>query len=325
MEVNILITSISKKVWLIKAFQEALISEAVEGKVVVCDIDPLSAGRFCGDAFYVVPKSSENSFIDSVIDICKKESIKLIIPTRDEELLVFSENKARIEGNGLKVMVSPSDTIRICSDKYLFYQFLESHNFLSPQTWLPEQIGNGSMEYPLLVKSRNGSGSQDVFKANNKKELEFFVNYVENSIIQEYLKGMEYTVDLFADDNGKALSVVPRERIEVFGGESYKSRTINDAQIIDESKRLAEAINVVGHVTIQCKKQDDDIKFIEINPRFGGGAMLSIRSGGNTPRILVKMLKGIDVKGQVIPYQENLVMLRYTQDTYLLNEKVLDE
>jgi len=325
MEVNILITSVSRKVWLVKAFKDTLRHEGIDGKVVSVDINPLSAGLYASDKHYLIPPSSDQNFMPVILEICKKENIKLLIPTRDGELLLFAKNKKKFEKQGTHVMVSNSEVIEICNDKYRFYQFITRNNIPTPETYLPFQINFPSAHYPLLVKSRYGSGSKGLFKVENAEELQFFVNYVPNPVIQEFANGNEYTVDLFSDFNGNVLTVVPRERIETFCGESYKGKTVKDTQIMEYTKNLAEKLGTIGHITIQCIKNDNGIKFIEVNPRFGGGAILGIKSGANTPLLLLKLILGKRVKPQIGEFKENLIMLRYTKDLFILNKGVIND
>ena len=54
MVVNVLITSVSRKVWLVKAFNDALSQEGIDGKVISADINPLSAGLYVSDKHHLV-------------------------------------------------------------------------------------------------------------------------------------------------------------------------------------------------------------------------------------------------------------------------------
>lgn len=317
MTVNVLITSVSRKVWLVNAFKKALKQARVKGKVISVDMNPLSAGLYVSDKHYIVPSSSDPNFIAIVERICKRENIHLLVPTRNEELLLFARNKKRFEARGTKVLVSNPKIIATCIDKYKFYKFLTKHDIPTPQTSLPDQVDSSSLKYPLFVKSRYGSGGKYAFKVKNKEELEFFVNYVPDPIVQEFVNGKEYTIDLLSDFESNVLTVVPRERIEVVSGESYKGKTVKNFKLIKLAKNLAEKLGTIGHITIQCKVDKGTTKFIEVNPRFGGGAALGIAAGANTPLLLIKLILGRKVKPAIGKFRENLTMLRYTEDIFL--------
>ncbi len=323
MTVNVLITSVSKKVWLVQAFKNALKQAKLVGNIVSVDSDPLSAGLYVSDKHYLVPPSGDKAFITKIIDICRKENIKLIIPTRDEELLEFSERKEEFKEHGIEIMVSDKKIIDICRDKYKFFQFLKVNNIPTPNTILPKQVNDSNMVYPVIIKSRRGSGSKDLFKAKNEKELKFFINYIDDPIIQNYIDGKEYTVDLFSNFQKKTLSVVVRERIEAFHGESYKGKTVKDMDIIRGAKNVAEKLGTIGHITLQFIKNDSVIKLIEINPRFGGGAALGIKAGSNTPLFLLQLISGEKIEPQIGNFKEDLLMLRYTDDLFIIRNRVI--
>ncbi|MCM8831834.1 MAG: ATP-grasp domain-containing protein [Candidatus Omnitrophica bacterium] len=321
MKVNILITSVSRKVWLVNVFKDALKECGAKGKVISVDINPLSAGLYVSDKYYFVSSSSKTDFIPSILKICKKEDIKLIIPTRDKELLLFAKNKEKFKKQGIYVMVSDPEVVEICNDKYKFYHFLMRNNISTAESYLPNKIKFSSLIYPVIIKPRYGSGSRSIFKAESQRELKFFINYVSDPIIQEFVNGEEYTVDLFSDFNRRVISIIPRQRIETFCGESYKGKTVKDFKIIECAKILAEKLGTIGHITIQCIKKGNRVKFIEVNPRFGGGAILGIKAGANTPLLLLNIILGKKIEPQIGKFKENLVMLRYTKDLFILNKR----
>lgn len=325
-EVNVLITSVSRKVWLVKAFKNALHNEGIEGKVISVDANPMSAALYVSDKHYIVPFTSDPRYLPTLLDICSKEDVSLIIPTRDAELPFFAKNKHLFEEQGIKVMVSDPPIIDVCNDKYKFYQFLKDHNINTPETYLPEQIKAGiSPKYPVIIKPRYGAGSKGIFKATTKKELNFFLNYVESPVVQEFIEGTEYTIDVFSDFERRVISIVPRERIEVVGGESYKGKTVKDIKLIKEAKKLVEALGTVGHVTLQGIVNSGEIYFIEVNPRFGGGAALGFIAGADTPRLLIRLLLGRPVRPMIGEFLDEVFMLRYTQDIYLYKGRIIHD
>ena len=86
-------------------------------------------------------------------------------------------------------------------------------------------------------------------------------------------------MDLLADFEGRVISAVPRLRQLVVAGESYVSRTVNEPVLMTASAGLAMELHLVGHNTIQCFWDGKQVKFIEVNPRFGGAAALGSPQG----------------------------------------------
>jgi len=308
---NILITSASRKVNLIRAFQQALAQEG-EGKVIAVDISPLAPALYFADEHYLVPPSNKPEFLTIMLDLCKKLCIRLLIPTRDEELLFFAEHKDEFADVGTFVMVPDPDVVRICQDKKLFIEFCQEKGFA-----IPESYDYNKSKFPLFVKPRYGKGSRQAIRVNSQEELKILMKQIPDAIIQEFIQAPEYTIDLFADFSGKVISVVPRERIYIFGGESFVSKTTKNSVLIQEAIRLARELRLIGHNTIQCFLDKGIVKFIEVNPRFGGAAHLGFAAGAFTPLFLIKLLKGERLKPMIGEFKDNYVMLRYTEDLFL--------
>jgi carbamoyl-phosphate synthase large subunit len=318
---NILITSASRKVSLIKAFKKALTQEG-GGEVIATDINPLSASFCFSDKAIIIPPSNDSSFISTLLSLCHKLKIKLIVPTRDEELLVFSENIDKFVAIGTAVMVSSKETIAICSDKLKFASFCIANGIPVPKTFGNNDLRDGEMHFPLIIKSRFSKGSKNVFRVSGMGELHCLLSYVQDPLIQEYIEGREYTIDIFADFEGRVISVVPRLRLSVFGGESFIGKTVKDYSLIDAAIHLATELKLIGHGTIQCFCNRGDIRFIEVNPRFGGGAALGFSAGANTPLYLIQLLKGKEVKSQIGNFIDGHIMLRYTSDKFLSENEI---
>jgi carbamoyl-phosphate synthase large subunit len=212
-------------------------------------------------------------------------------------------------------MVSSAKTVRICQDKSAFVSFCVEQRFPVPLRYTRD--GARGAKFPLFLKPRFGKGGMGARRIFTENELRDITESDDECIIQEFVSAPEYTIDLFADFNGRVLSAVPRLRQLVIGGESYVSRTVNEPRLIEESMRLATALDLTGHCTIQCFWDSHELKFIEVNPRFGGGTALSIAAGADSPSMLVQLLAGEDVPDRIGKFVNDLVMLRFTDDLFL--------
>lgn len=142
-------------------------------------------------------------------------------------------------------------------------------------------------------------------------------------MVQEYIEGTEYTVDVMLDFKGNIKTIVPRMRIETRAGEVSKGVTKKDAVIINAVEEVVNKLpQPVGCLTLQCfKKINGDITFIEINPRYGGGIPLSIQAGANFPLWTIQAAKGEVFNVQDYSWKENLTMLRY--DEAVFTERII--
>lgn len=316
---NILITSASRKVGLVNAFKGAL-KKLGNGKVVAVDISYDSAALYTADMSFIVPRSDSDNFLKVIEKICISNNIKLIIPTRDEELLVFSKNKSYFKNIGIDIMVSDYEVINICQDKFKFIQYCYENNFKTPITYNIEEAKNDSSIYPLFIKGRYGKSSKNVFKVESYMELVSILKIVKEPIIQQYIESKEFTIDLFADFDGNVISVVPRERINTFGGESIIGKTFKNRILQEQAAKLSTSLGLIGHNTIQCFFDGTEVNFIEVNPRFGGGATISILAGADSPYYLLKLLNGENVEKSYDNFIDGFKVMRYIEDVVISEE-----
>jgi len=323
-EVNVLIASAGRRGALVKCFKDTIKGmEKCNGKVISVDASPLASALYLSDKHYIVPRISDSNYINVLLNICMEENVKLIISTIDTELLILSQNKEIFEEKGIRIAISDTKVIEICNDKLKTFQFFKENNIPTVETFSYCQVDKiEKLNYPLFIKPCSGSASINTYKINSRKELDFFINYIDNPVIQEYAEGKEFTMDILADFNGKVLNVVPRERIEVRAGEINKGRTVRDEKIIEYVKNITEKLGAIGPVTIQCFKKGNEIKFTEINPRIGGGYPLSFAAGANYPELLIRMVLGEKVVPRLGEFEENLIMLRWEDAVFIREDKV---
>jgi carbamoyl-phosphate synthase large subunit len=292
-------------------------------RIVGADINQrreIAGPRFC-DAFYTVPKAIEAEYLPEILRVCEAEMIRVLFPIIDIELEVIAAHIAAFRDRGIHVWVSDAETVLTCNDKYKTYCFFSDHGFNTPRTWLPEEfpLSAAGDLLPLVVKPRRGVSSMHVFMARERGELESYLHRVQDPIIQEYLDGREYTIDVVTDEDARLLAVVPRERIEVKAGISYKGRTVRDERLIQEGGRIAEALKIKGPCNIQCRVKDGAPIFFEVNPRFSGALPLTIAAGVNGPLLLLKLSLGLALDRKRYDFRENVYMARYWEECFYAN------
>jgi carbamoyl-phosphate synthase large subunit len=171
----------------------------------------------------------------------------------------------------------------------------------------------------LFLKPWDGYASRGNAIVNNREELLFYSRRIPNAICQELVRGAEHTCDVYVDFDMKVRCVVPRRRIEARAGEVSKGQTVKDRRIMAEAVALVEKLGAgPGVITLQLfATGDDKIKFIEINPRFGGGAPLSIKAGANFPKWILQELTGRKPTIRPDAFKDSLIMLRYDSEVWL--------
>lgn len=299
-EIRILVTGVGRRVELMQAFRQAALALKINLKLYGADIAGTAPALAYCDYTRKVCAMRDPQYIPQLVNICVADKIDLVIPTIDTDLLVLSQNADTFEKVGTKVLISKPDKILICRDKNHTGEFFESCGLKAPKTYNNYKAYPGP--YPCFIKPKDGSSSINAFKVEDEEELAVYAGQVEDYIIQPFVSGREFTIDIFCDFEGNPIYLTPRERLQVRAGEVLKTQIYMDKTMIDEAKRLCEAFNPCGPMTVQLIQDKNTGKnyYIEINPRYGGGAPLSMKSGARSAEALLKLLCG-----KTVEYQEN--------------------
>lgn len=313
---DVLVTAASRRVALVRGLQRALERPGTGGEVMVCDINPLSPAVHVADRAFEVPLSDDPAYFDAVFAICQAHGIGLVVPTIDDEIPRFAAVLPRFEAAGIRVAASPLATALACTDKFETCGRLRARGVRAAETWLPDALP-ADPRLPLFVKPRQGRGGVQAFRAGSPAELAFFLGYVANPVVQEFLEGPEFTLDLMCDFEGRPLSVVPRERVVIRAGVMDRGRTVNDPALIDLALACAEVFRFAGPVNIQCRTTDSGPTVFEINPRFSGGIPLTIAAGADFPAMLVDLALGRPVHPILGQFRADLWMTSYETSLFV--------
>lgn len=314
MKKNILLSSVSGKVRLIKAMVEAASSEGVS--VFGYDSQKYAVGlQFC-DEGVILPKISEASFLDELIQTCDRLDIGYLIPTSEQDLIFFNEKRDFIEKNGIVLVASESETIKICTSKVLFNNFCLKNGFPVPKSF--NSIDEAC--FPCVIKKEHSQASKGVYIENSREDLQKTLLLIEGDyVLQEFNAGEEYSVDAFFDKNGGLIAALPRVRNLVVDGEAIVTTSKNIPEIIELISTVGEKLKFYGHVVMQVFKNEDKLEIIEINPRFGGASSLAFHCGVLSPKWIVQGILNKNIKiNESLKYE--VTMMKYASDLFVEND-----
>lgn len=317
---KILFTSIGRRVELVQAFRKAADELKIELKIIGADIvDDAPALYFCDEA-RIVCRIKDCNYIPQLLTICESEKVDCLIPTIDTDLLLLAENKKYFEAIGTKVLISAVDKVKLCRDKNYTADYFISLGLKSP---LPtnsvekyeEALQNGSSSFPAFIKPKDGSSSINAYKVENINDLKLYAKKINDYIIQPFISGREYTIDIFCDYDGNPVFITPRERLAVRSGEVLKTRITQNETMITEMLTLIADYKPCGQITVQLIQDENtgDNYYIEINPRFGGGAPLSIKAGADSAKAVLRMLNGEKLMYQEKAARDGAIYSRFDQ------------
>ena len=318
---NILVTAASRRVPLVREFRRVLAETGLAGRVVVTDVNKLSPAIHAADCAYRVPLSTDPDYLDVIEALVVAERIDLLVPTIDDELPIFAEARDRFTRHGAFVAVSGGRTTEICNDKYEACRVLRSRGVAAAASYLPGELPR-QPQFPLFIKPRFGRGSVGAFPVHSPLHLEFFVSYVTDPVLQEFLHGPEFTIDVFCDTEGRAISVVPRQRVVIRSGVIDRGCTSADPALMDLALQCVEAIPFIGPINIQCRVVDGRPTVFEINPRFSGGIPLTIAAGADFPRMLVDLARGRRMEPVIGQFTPNLWMTSYESSFFVEQDRI---
>jgi len=319
--VNVLLTSVGRRVELVRAFRRAYDALGLDGLVIGTDIQPLAPALHHCDRAYLVPRLDDPAYPARILEICEREPVSLVFPLIDPEIPVLASLATAIAATGARVASVDAKGAAIAADKWLTGEFFRSVGLNTPRSWLPGDSALASEPFPLFIKPRRGSASAFTFRVRDARELEFFASYVPDPIVEELLPGPEITSDVVCGPDGDVLGVVSRRRIEVRGGEVLKGVTLRDDRIIEACVRVAKALDARGPITVQCMMKDDQPFFTEINARLGGGFPLAVAAGFDGPRYLLAHAAGIATDVPPLgTYQCDLYVSRFDDSIFLTEE-----
>ncbi len=287
---KILFTSVGRRVELMQAFHNAAGKIGINLEIIGADVSTTApALSFC-DITLQVPRIDNPQYIPFLQEYCKVNHVDALIPTIDTDLFILAKNKNLF--GSTRVIISDPDKVAFCRDKRLTGAFFGSCGLLFPEP--VDNYKNYTQGFPAFIKPIDGSSSINTYKVDNEEELASFSKIVPDYIIQPFISGTEYTVDVFCDFNGNPIYITPRIRLAVRAGEVLKTKIDQDKTIIDEVQKLIKQYKPCGAITIQLIKNNRTGKnyYIEINPRFGGGAPLSIKAGADSAEMMLRLLRG---------------------------------
>ncbi|MBD8063390.1 ATP-grasp domain-containing protein [Oceanitalea stevensii] len=314
--VNVLILSAGRRVELVRAFQRQHPGLDVTPRVVAADASPLAPALYFADAHEILPRCTESNYIQALLALCRKHAIDLVIPTIDTELAVMAANRELIEETtGALVAISDTYSIAICRDKVKTHAYLRSKGLVTPHLYTEDEVTGLRVTFPAFAKPRGGSSSVGAQRLDTLDDLEVARRTTPDLMVQSYAAGDEYTVDCFIAPDGRPLSITPRLRLATRSGEISKGRIHHAPEVIEATERLLAALPLRYHVTVQCIVENGTVSFIEINPRFGGGAPMSIHAGADSCLNLYRIR--LNIPTTPTPAMDGATFLRFDRTLQL--------
>ena len=260
------------------------------------------------DRRHQLPWASDPNFILKMTELCRKLNIDLLVPSIDEELLVLSRNA---EGLAPTLLFLPNtDYIETMLDKLSMIRSLSENKIPVPiSRTLTDDLND--IHFPCISKPRSGRGSRGVRVLSSIADamsLKLTLgDMAEKILVQDKIEGMEYTVQMLADDTGQLRAIVP-VRIDIKRAITIRAETEAEPHVIAACQSLHQAIPTSGCYNIQLILTKEGKVFpFEINPRISTTFCLVVAAGIDPFAIFFNQYQGNDI----IPFDAGIKLRRH--------------
>lgn len=313
---NILLLSAGRRVSLARALRE--VADDHGAQLYTADLRPEMSSA-CRDhgLFVTLPAVVDPDYPNALASLCERLHIGLVIPTIDTELRILAALRDSFMTAGTALIVCDEELIEIARDKRRTAEFFATFGVDSPELYPID-----APRFPAIAKPFDGSLSRDITILHKPADFTENVRATENLMLAQYIdpaKHAEFTCDAYYDRSGSLRCVVPRQRIEVRGGEVAKGRTVKNNIVAMFRRKLIKVPGARGCLTFQFFRHRDtgELYLVELNARFGGGFPLSHAAGAEYPRWLYEEW----INGKSIDdcdnWEDGLTMLRYDDAVFV--------
>ena len=313
---NLLILSAGTRNKIVQYFKAALQGE---GRVIATDMSELAPAIYEADAYYIVPRMTDEHYLDVIYDICRKEKIDGVLSLIDPELSLLAAHESDFSMLGVKIIGSPYEQCERSLDKFQMYQWLSSHGYHCAKSYMDKEqffsdLEEGKISFPVFVKPAKGSASIAISKVYDKETVDLLFAHEEGLMIQEFLNGQEIGADVYIDMiSGEVVSVFTKKKLKMRAGETDKAVSFKDEKLFLLIEQFVKESGFSAQIDIDIFDVDGDYFISEVNPRFGGGYPHAYESGADHMEMIINNLKGNANDKQIGNYRDGSVMMKYVE------------
>lgn len=336
---NILLTSVGRRTYLVEYFKQALNGE---GNVFAANSE-YTYTLSQADSYVLTPLIYSDEYIPFILNYCITNDIDVVISLFDIDLPILSKNKKLFKDSNINIIVSDEEVINVCNDKWLTFNFLKDNHIDTPLTFIDRKqaidaLENGLLKFPVIMKPRWGMGSIGIYRADNLEELEVFYKKISNEIQGSYLKyetkadlsssiliqqcisGDEYGIEVVNDLNKNYVATLCKKKVAMRSGETDQAITVDDEHLKNIGKTLSNKLKHIAMLDIDCLEENGAFYVLELNARFGGQYPFSHLAGANIPKQLVEWCEGKATNLENVHIEKNITCSKNIQPVLISHD-----
>lgn len=313
---NILILSAGTRNKVVQYFKKALNGD---GQVIATDCSNLAPAIYDADKYYIVPRMTDEGYLDVILDICKNEQISGVLSLIDPELSLLSNNVEKFAEVGTKVIGSSYELCERSLDKYEMYKWLVDNGYKCAKSYMNKEeffadLDDGTAKFPVFVKPARGSASISISKVTDRETVDLLFAHEDGLMIQEFLDGQEIGADVYIDMiSGEVVSIFTKKKLKMRAGETDKAVSFKDEKLFELIKEFVDRAGYRSQIDIDIFDINGEYYISEVNPRFGGGYPHAYESGSDHMSLIVNNLNGKVNECVIGMYKENTYMMKYNE------------
>ncbi|AGS35340.1 hypothetical protein B841_09335 [Corynebacterium maris DSM 45190] len=338
---NILLSSVGRRPYLVRWFCEALTANGIDGKVIAADLDPRSPSRAFADDFVEAPRVTDPGYRQWLQSFLADHEVRLAVSINDFELSTWAQLPTTPEWDPLVRLTAESQ--RLVEDKYAMSLAFAEQGMNVPQTWLGGSTGRAVDETRegcgFVVKGRFGSASRglrftdvaglNAAVAEATREVtdqqgrpaheQRAIDPRELVIVQDRIVGPEYGLDVVCDLDNTYAGVLARRKIDMRSGETDRAESVAADDFVDVARRLADVVPHAGTIDVDVMVDADGTPYvIDVNPRFGGGYPFSHLAGARVPHAYVAWAAGLPAPDEWLRTDAGVVSGKYVETVRII-------
>ncbi len=330
---NVLLTCAGRRNYLVKSFREAL---SGRGMVFAADASAEAPALQQADKSFILPKLNDTAYIDTLLTMCRRHSILLLVSLNDLELPILARHRARFLEVGTVPVISSPQVVDTCFDKWRTFNFLKACNLEAPNTYLlladaRHALARGDVSFPVVVKPRWGTASIGIAYPHDDEELELDFRLAQKRLprtllreinasdpercilIQKRLCGQEYGLDVVNDLEGHYVCTLVRQKVAMRAGETDRAKTVKSAWLERVGAVIGRKLGHIGVLDCDAIVEKDRCYVLDMNPRFGGGYPFSHIAGANLPAVLLAWVNREHLDPGWLRVEPNIMASKYDE------------
>lgn len=262
-------------------------------ELIGTDIFPDAVGQAWCDLFVQAPPTSSPDYIEWLGNLVVEKQVDLVIPGIEQDSHRLSDARAETSGWRARIALNDARLVTLSKDKWLMHEELL---LMRDPSRIPSAL-QGSHDSlverfgsPFLVKPRRGYASKGLARISSPAGLESHIAKYGSEFIAQPLVGtndQEFTVGVFGDGAGQVAATITLRRTLAPDGSTAKAWVCEPDGLNAAVTRLCAHFRPLGPTNLQFRRDGDNWKLLEINPRISSSTSLRTAFGYNEAKMCI--------------------------------------